>query len=129
MTHPIPRGIDHVVFAVRDLDASCALFNRLGFTTTPRGAHRGPSGNSLIQLQGNYIELVSASRPAKPVPANKNPFSFGGFNAEVLQHREGMTMLAFASDDARRDLAEFSAAGLTTHGPLDFKSTAPLPGI
>ena len=39
----MPRGIDHLVIAVRDLDAARATYQRLGFTLTPEARH--PFGN------------------------------------------------------------------------------------
>ena len=129
MNSPLQRGIDHFVFAVHDLDATCALFNRLGFTTTPRTGYRGRTSTSVVQFQDTYIELYAVTNQAKVTAASQGGFSFGRYNAEFLRRRQGMSMLAFASDDARRDLAEFTAAGLTAHGPFDFKTDAALPGF
>jgi catechol 2,3-dioxygenase-like lactoylglutathione lyase family enzyme len=127
MRSALQRGIDHVVFVVRDLDAARARFARLGFTTTPRADHPFGTSNSLVQLQGNFIELLGVTDRDKVMAAGAGRFSFGRFNAEFLDRREGMTMLVFASDDARRDLAEFQSAGLTAHGPLDFSRKDTLP--
>lgn len=51
-------GIDHPVVAVRDLDAACSQYRRLGFAVTPPGAHvhRGV-GNACVMFATNYIEL------------------------------------------------------------------------
>ncbi len=46
------RPIDHLVLAVRDLDAARATYGRLGFTLTPVARHPFGTANSLIQLNG-----------------------------------------------------------------------------
>ena len=57
-SHP-RRGIDHVVLCVRDLEAARAAFQHLGFTLTPHAVHPFGTGNSLVQLQGCFIELLT----------------------------------------------------------------------
>ena len=52
------RGIDHLVLVTEDLDEASAFYRTLGFTTTPRAVHPFGTGNALVQLQGNFIELV-----------------------------------------------------------------------
>lgn len=121
------RGIDHLVLCVDDLEAAEGFYRRLGFTTTPRAAHPFGTGNVLAQLQGNYIELLSVVAPGKIVPAAPGGFSFGAFNQAFLETRPGFSMLALASDDARRDHAEFVAKGLDTYPPFDFARQATLP--
>lgn len=122
------RGIDHLVLCVRDLDAARAAYARMGFTLTPPALHPWGTGNSLVQLQGNFLELLAVVDPAKMVPPGRGEFSFGLFNKTFLEKREGFSMLAFASDDARRDQAEFAKAGLQTYAPFDFSRKARLPG-
>ena len=122
------RGIDHLVLCVDDLDAAKEFYERLGFTTTPRATHPFGTGNSLIQLQGNFIELLAIVEPENIKPANPGHFSFGAHNQAFLGAGEGMSMLAFASDDARGDQAAFAAAGLTTYPVFDFSRQAALPG-
>jgi hypothetical protein len=54
-------------------------------------------------------------------------FSFGDYNRHAVLEREGLSMLAFASDDARADIRGFSAARLPTFAPFDFERHAKLP--
>lgn len=55
---PIPL-IDHVIVNARDgLDATAALWTRLGFHLTPRGHHTLGSSNNLAILGTDYIELL-----------------------------------------------------------------------
>jgi catechol 2,3-dioxygenase-like lactoylglutathione lyase family enzyme len=121
------RAIDHLVLCVRDLEAARAIYRRLGFTLTPPARHPWGTGNSLVQLQGNFLELLSIAEPEKIEPHLPGQFSFGDFSRGFLEKREGMAMLVFATSDARADQAEFSARGLTTYAPFDFSRRARLP--
>lgn len=121
------RGIDHIVLCVDRLDAAQRLYQSLGFTTTPAAHHPFGTANSLVQLQGSFVELVAVAEPQKIPPPTPGHFSFGQFIATYAAARQGMAMAVFRSDDARRDQAEFRAAGLTTYAPLDFSRQATLP--
>ncbi len=121
------RGIDHLVLPVRDLDAAKTAYERFGFTTTPKAQHPFGTGNVLVQLQGNFLELLSVTEPRKIRPPAAGHFSFGQFNQTFLEKRQGMSMLVFQSEDARADQAEFAGKGLTTYAPFDFSRTATLP--
>jgi len=121
------RGIDHLVLCVRDLGVARRFYQRLGFTVTPRGVHPFGTGNHLVQLDGNFIELLAVVEPAKIVAARQGEFSFGDHNARFLKSGEGMSMLALSSADARRDHQEFIDAGLDTFRIFDFSRQATLP--
>jgi hypothetical protein len=122
------RGIDHLVLCVRSLDAAGAAYERLGFTLTPPAQHPWGTGNRLVQLQGNFLEVLAVVDPAKIRPVGPGEFAFGAFNKRFLERREGFSMLVFAGNDARCDQAEFAAAGLQTYAPFDFSRQAKLPG-
>ena len=121
------RGIDHLVLCVHDLEAARRIYETLGFTTTPRAVHPFGTGNFLVQLQGNFLELVSVLDSAKIPPMEPERFSFAAFNEAFLEKRQGMSSLVLQSEDARRDLAEFAAKGLRTYEPVDFSRQATLP--
>jgi hypothetical protein len=121
------RGIDHLVLAVRDLESARRTYMRLGFTLTPRAEHPFGTGNSLVQMQGNFLELLTVVDPAKIAPATGDTFSFGGFNRDFLRRREGFSMLVFESADAGADHAAFAAAGLRGYQPFRFERKARLP--
>ena len=123
----VKRGIDHLVLCVRDLEAARGFYGRLGFTTTPPAVHPFGTGNSLVQLQGNFLELLSVVEPDRVPAMAPGEFSFGAFNRDFLARRQGMSMLVFQSDDARRDQREFAGKGLTTYAPFDFSRKAMLP--
>src|SRR5579871_508054 len=121
------RAIDHLVLAVNDLDAARDAYRRMGFTLTPPAQHPWGTANSLVQLQGNFLELLAIAEPAKiPAPAPGH-FSFGAFSEAFLKRHQGLSMLVFQSGDARRDQDEFSARGLQTYEPFDFSRQARLP--
>ena len=57
------KGINHLVLAGHDLDALRSEYEGLGFTVTSRGQHPFGTGNSIIQLHGTYLELLSVTVP------------------------------------------------------------------
>jgi catechol 2,3-dioxygenase-like lactoylglutathione lyase family enzyme len=120
----MPRGIDHIVIAVRDLDAARSAWERLGFTPTPIARHPFGTANSLVQLDGNYIELLAIADPATIPEATPASFSFAAFNRDFLKKREGLSMLALKSRDAAGDRADFAARGLPVFAPFEFERQA-----
>jgi hypothetical protein len=121
------RAIDHLVLCVRDLEAARVNYAQLGFTLTPPARHPWGTANSLVQLQGNFLELLAVAEPEKIAPPQPGEFSFGTFCQGYLAKREGMAMLVFASRDARTDQVEFRGRGLQTYAPFDFSRQAKLP--
>jgi hypothetical protein len=121
------RGIDHLVLCTRNLEGARRTYTRLGFTLTPHAVHPWGTGNSLVQLEGSYLELLGVEDPTKIVPDEAGKFSFGRYNAGFLARREGFSMIACRTDDARRDHDEFTRAGLTTYPPFDFSRKAKQP--
>lgn len=118
------KGINHLVLAARDLDAMRERYAGLGFTLTPRGQHPFGTGNSVIQLRGSYLELLSVTRPAD-VPAHAgDEFSFAAFNRDFLARHEGFSMLVLDTDDAAADRVRWAKAGLRTYAPFEFSRLA-----
>ena len=120
------RGLDHVVVAVRDLDAAGKAFTELGFTVTPENRHPWGTANRLIQLDGFFIELLSVAEPDKIVEPAGNAFSFGAFNRDFLKTRQGASMLVLDSTGAEGDRADFQRAGLQLYDPFSFERIANL---
>lgn len=58
-------GIDHVVYAVRDLDAAAERFRReYGLGSVTGGRHAGwGTGNLIVPLGDQYVELISVVDP------------------------------------------------------------------
>jgi len=111
-------GIDHTLIGVRDLEAAREAWATLGFTVSPRGRHIGwGTANYCIMLEEGYIELLGIVDPAQ----------FTNNLDKVLESREGMFALAFASDDGAALAQDFAAAGLHPDGPKDLKRYLELP--
>jgi hypothetical protein len=121
------KGIDHVVIAGKDLNTLRSTYEQLGFTLTPVARHPFGTVNSLVQLDGCFLELLSLGSP-RDIPEHRNGhFSFAAFNRDFLKVREGASMLVLDSGDARADNLTWAAAGLPTYEPFDFSRTAMLP--
>ena len=112
-------GLDHVVIAVRDLDASAKTWAQLGFTISPRGLHSAHlgSGNYTIMFGPDYIELLGIVTPTEH---NAGTRAF-------LDEREGIERSAFTALDAAKGVAELQAKGIAATGPLDFSRPVDLP--
>jgi len=120
------RGLDHLVVAVKDLDAAFHAYTALGFTVTPENRHPWGTANRLIQLDGFFIELLSVADPDLIEEPEGSRFSFGAFNRDFLASREGASMLVLESRDPALDRAEFEKAGLEVFDPFSFERTANL---
>jgi hypothetical protein len=121
------KGINHLVLAGRDLEAMRSNYQALGFTVTPRGQHPFGTGNSVVQLHGSYLELLTVTI-SKDVPEHRaGIFSFAAFNRDYLARHEGFSMLVLDTSDARADIQAWRAAGLQTYEPFDFSRMAKMP--
>jgi hypothetical protein len=123
------RRFDHAVLCVPDLDAARRRYAELGFTLTPPAQHPFGTANSLVQFANDtFIELLAVVDPSRFPAEAPGHFGFAHFNERFLRgHGAGMTMLVFASDDARADAASFAQAGLDAYAPFDFTRAATLP--
>lgn len=119
-----PRDIDHLVLAVRDLDAARATYEQLGFTLTPTAKHPFGTANSLAQMDGSYLELLAVADLATIPEPTESAFSFSAFNRDYLKAREGLSMLALKSADAAADRADFEAHDLPVYDPMRFERMA-----
>jgi len=121
------KGINHLVLAGHDLEALRAKYQALGFTVTPRGQHPFGTGNSIIQLHGTYLELLSVTVPQDVPEHRAGHFSFAAFNRDYLGRHEGFSMMALDTPDARADIQSWRAAGFETYEPYDFSRIAMMP--
>src|SRR5262245_18517653 len=114
------RGLDHVVHAVRNLDAAAELYRRLGFTVGARNRHAWGTHNHLVQFPGVFIELLSV---AEPEQLGTDGFSalFGTFNRVFLKDQQGLSLLILESTDAVADAAAFHASGIGVSDALRFE--------
>ncbi len=117
----MPRGIDHLVLAVRDLDAAAEFYRALGFTVGSRNRHPWGTLNHIVQMPGQFLELI-ATEPGFEKPQPHEPVhSFAGFLTDYLAQREGLAMLVLESRDAQADLQNFRSAGIAKPDPLFFE--------
>jgi hypothetical protein len=116
----MPHGLDHIVHAVRDLDAAAEFYARAGFTVGVRNRHPWGTHNRIVQLKKFYIEILEVAEPEKIVPHGAHSFSFGAFNRDFLASHEGFSMLILNSSDAADDARSFEAAGIGGFEVFDF---------
>src|SRR5271155_951143 len=97
-------GIDHIIVAVRDLEAARANWMRFGFTVTPRGRHIGQgTANYCIMFGLDYLELLGF------VERDEHAHRLETF----LAQREGPMSVAFALErDAEATSDSPAARGL-----------------
>jgi hypothetical protein len=116
----MPRGLDHIVHAVRDLEGAAGLYGRLGFTVGARNRHSWGTHNHIVQLPGFFIELLTVAEPEK---LGSDGFSnlFGRFNQSFLANQEGLSLLLLESRDAAIDAAGFQSAGIAASEVLRFQ--------
>jgi hypothetical protein len=113
------RGLDHIVHAVRDLDACAALYERLGFIVGARNRHDWGTHNRVVQLSGFFIELLTLAEPDK-LGSDGLSQHFGAPNRDFLARHEGLSGLLLDSRDAAADATLFRAAGIAASEPLRF---------
>lgn len=112
-------GLDHLVVAVRDLDAAAAAWSALGFTLSPRGLHSAHIGsaNYTMMFGEDYLELLGV---VTPTPHNQALRDF-------VAQREGLDRAAFTTTDAAAGVAALRARGVDAIGPVDFGRPVPMP--
>jgi catechol 2,3-dioxygenase-like lactoylglutathione lyase family enzyme len=114
------RGLDHLVVAVRDLDAAARFYAALGFQVGSRNRHPWGTENRLIQFPGSFIELITTGQ-SEFLPHGEHRFSFGAFVGDYLAAREGLAMLVLDSADGAGDARRFERAGIGAFEPFSFE--------
>jgi hypothetical protein len=116
----MPRGLDHIVHAVRDLDAAAEFYRRAGLTVGARNRHAWGTHNRIVQLRNCFIEILEVAEPEKIAPHRAGSFSFGAFNRDFVGLREGFSMLILNSVNAVEDARSFEATGIGGFNVFDF---------
>ena len=80
----MPRGLDHIVHAVRDLDAAAEFYRRAGFTVGARNRHEWGTHNHIVQFPGVFVELIAVGEPELIRVGAPGTFSFGAFMRDFL---------------------------------------------
>ena len=120
MTIKSIAGVDHVVVAVKDLDAAAANWKQLGFTISPRGTHSAHmgTGNYTIMLGEDYMELLGVlSATEHNAPTRTYLEKTGG----------GIERVAFTTLSAAAGAAELRTMGYAAIGPTDFERPVIMP--
>jgi hypothetical protein len=117
----MPRGLDHIVHAVRDLDAAGDAYRALGFQVGARNKHPWGTHNRIVQFPGVFIELLTVGEPALIRPAQPRSVSFGDFTQAFLEKHEGLSMLVLEGKGAAADAEAFRAAGIGDFDVFDFE--------
>jgi len=120
-------GIDHPLVAVQDMDKTCAQYQRLGFFINPRHHHPWGTDNHLLMFAENFIELISIYDASKLDQKNDKGFAFGRFISDSMTHREGISLVALHSEDAREDHLMLEQRGVENQGIVDFRRIAHRP--
>jgi catechol 2,3-dioxygenase-like lactoylglutathione lyase family enzyme len=114
--------LDHIVIAVRDLDAAAEVQTRL-LARRPswRGVHPAyGTANVLFRLDNLYVELLA-------------PRGSGSFTAPLTERLErrgdGLFALAFGTPDAARAAQEFRQRGLSAGEPTEGSGTESTKGM
>ena len=107
-------GVDHLVIAVRDLDASSAAYaDALGREPSWRGTHPTyGTANVLFGLANCYLELLALAGPAAHPVAQ-------ALAARVEREPESLFALALGSGDLDATAAGLRTAGITTTDVAD----------
>ena len=116
----MPRGLDHVVHAVGDLEGAAELYRRRGFTVGARNRHSWGTHNHGVQLSGFFIELLTVAEPGN---LGTDGFSnlFGRFHQSFIGNQDGLSLLLLATDDAATDAAALQSAGIAASEVLKFE--------
>jgi hypothetical protein len=116
----IPRGLDHIVHAVRDLDPAGDAYARLGFTVGARNRHPWGTHNRIVQFPGVFIELLALGEMDRIPPPRPRSLSFGAFTRDFLERGEGLSMLVLEGKGAA-DAEAFRAAGIGDFDVFNFE--------
>lgn len=120
------RGLDHIVHAVRDLDAAADFYRRAGFTVSARNVHPWGTHNHVVQFPGFFIEVLTVGEPEKLVGEGLARV-FGVANREFIARGDGLSMLALESRDIEADVEDFKEHGIGISKALPFTRDARLP--
>ena len=123
----MPRGLDHIVHAVRDLDAAAEFYRRAGFTVGARNRHEWGTHNYIVQFPGVFVELIAVGEPELIRVGAPGTFSFGAFMRDFLAREQGLAMLVLEGKGAADDAAAFRSAGIGDFKVFNFERAAKRP--
>jgi hypothetical protein len=112
-------GIDHLVIAVRSVEAAAEELERdLGLVFTGGGRHEAMGTyNRLAFLGDTYLELIGVFDAG--LVRSSAAFKVGGAALARLESgHEGLATYALATDDVEGDVARLRASGSAIGGPV-----------
>ncbi|GLK75771.1 hypothetical protein GCM10008171_10250 [Methylopila jiangsuensis] len=117
-----PRGLDHIVVLVRDLDAAAEAWGALGFRVGRENHHPFGTKNRIIQFPGVFVELLAIADRALVSEHGPRFFSFAAFHRDRLARvGEGPSGLVLESRNAVADAEAFARAGIGDFAPFFFE--------
>ncbi|WP_167784662.1 VOC family protein [Ramlibacter rhizophilus] len=119
MSEPDIDSINHVGIVARDLAATSARYEALGFTLTPFSPHSGAwkpgepvqrlgSGNRCVMFGRNYLEILANEDAAQPSARLEG----------YLRHHQGGHIICFNSENLPSVERRITDSGLKTSGVL-----------
>ncbi|GLK55176.1 hypothetical protein JOD31_000098 [Methylopila capsulata] len=118
----MPRGLDHLIHLVGDLDAAGEAWSALGFQVGAENRHPFGTKNRIVQLPGVFVELLAIADPALISEHGPRFFSFAAFQRDRLARAgEGASGLVLESADAKADAATYAAKGIGDFAPFFFE--------
>jgi catechol 2,3-dioxygenase-like lactoylglutathione lyase family enzyme len=118
------KRFDHLVIAVRDLDAALSFYrDMLGLDARAGGRHPGRgTRNGIVRFGLDYLELITVDN-AEEAKAS------GAGGAELVNYLEqlggGLVGYCLASDDLERLARHVAEAGLQAEGPFAMQRARP----
>lgn len=119
----LKRAVDHLVLAVPSLEAARTRLTQLGFTVAPDARHPFGTENACVFLaDATYLEPLAIGSEAESLRSARsgNVFTARDRAFRFRHGPEGLEAVAFKSDDADADHADFVEAGLSAGEILTF---------
>jgi catechol 2,3-dioxygenase-like lactoylglutathione lyase family enzyme len=113
------NNINHVGMAVRDLTATAARYEAMGFQLTPYSPHSAAwkpgdpvqplgSGNRCVMFENNYLEVLASEDPKRPAQRIAN----------FLAHHQGAHIVCFDCRDCDFVDKRVRSLGIETSGVI-----------
>jgi hypothetical protein len=113
------NNLNHLGMAVRDLAATTARYEAMGFQLTPYSPHSAAwkpgdpvqplgSGNRCVMFENNYLEILASEDPKKPAARI----------ASFLKHHQGAHIICFDCGDCELVDKRVRGQGIETSGVI-----------
>lgn len=120
-------GIDHPLILVKDIEESVKRYSALGFTMTPVTKHPWGTSTSAGVMYQSLIEIMSVYDASLLDEKPAGDFRFGRYIHDQLAEREGVSLLALFSNDAKADSEAVQRRGVICQGTIEFGRDVLLP--